>query len=88
MTAVSNTQTSSAPKSAMDVDLKEIVRAGALLAVGLPFVEVHLSNIKAREAFREHSYFSDIAQGVISGLGPIGYRLALEAAVAALTKSE
>ena len=60
----------------------------ALLAVGLPFVEVHLSNIKAREAFREHSYFSDIAQGVISGLGPIGYRLALEAAVAALTKSE
>ena len=57
----------------------------ALLAVGLPFIEVHLSNIKAREAFREHSYFSDIAVGVISGLGPIGYQLALQAAATALT---
>jgi 3-dehydroquinate dehydratase-2 len=56
----------------------------ALLGVGLPFIEVHLSNIHAREAFREHSYFSDIAEGVISGLGPIGYRLALEAAAEAL----
>ena len=56
----------------------------ALLAVGLPFIEVHLSNIMAREAFREHSYFSDIAQGVISGLGPMGYRLAVEAAVTLL----
>ena len=56
----------------------------ALLAVGLPFIEVHLSNIMAREAFREHSYFSDIAQGVISGLGAMGYRLAVEAAVTLL----
>lgn len=59
----------------------------ALLAVDLPFIEVHLSNIKAREAFREHSYFSDIAQGVISGLGPIGYGLALVAANHYLTRS-
>ena len=52
----------------------------ALLAVGIPFIEVHLSNVHAREAFRHHSYFSDIAQGVIVGLGPLGYRLALQAA--------
>jgi 3-dehydroquinate dehydratase-2 len=52
----------------------------ALLAVGIPFVEVHLSNVHAREEFRHHSYFSDIAQGVIVGLGPLGYRLALQAA--------
>lgn len=49
----------------------------ALLAVNKPFVEVHLSNIHRREAFRHHSYFSDIAIGVISGLGPEGYLLAL-----------
>jgi 3-dehydroquinate dehydratase-2 len=53
----------------------------ALLAVRLPFIEVHLSNIHAREPFRAHSYFSDIAEGTISGLGAIGYELALSAAV-------
>lgn len=51
----------------------------ALLATGIPFIEVHLSNIHAREAFRKHSYFSDIAQGVICGLGAQGYELALRA---------
>jgi 3-dehydroquinate dehydratase-2 len=50
----------------------------ALAAVRIPFVEVHLSNIHAREAFRQHSFFSDIAIGVISGLGHQGYLLALE----------
>ena len=53
----------------------------ALKAVGIPFIELHLSNVHAREEFRKHSYFSDIAVGVISGLGPIGYELALLAAV-------
>jgi 3-dehydroquinate dehydratase-2 len=53
----------------------------ALLGVGLPFYEVHLSNTYAREAFRHHSYFSDAAAGVIVGLGPLGYELALEAAL-------
>ena len=53
----------------------------ALLAVRIPFIEVHLSNVHAREDFRSHSYFSDIAVGVISGLGPIGYELALQAAL-------
>jgi 3-dehydroquinate dehydratase-2 len=52
----------------------------ALQAVGIPFIEVHLSNIHAREEFRRQSYFSDIAVGVISGLGPVGYELALQAA--------
>ena len=56
----------------------------ALLAVRIPFIEVHLSNVHAREEFRRHSYFSDIAVGVISGLGPIGYELALQAALAYL----
>ncbi|TAJ91480.1 MAG: type II 3-dehydroquinate dehydratase [Gammaproteobacteria bacterium] len=51
----------------------------ALLGVAIPFIEVHLSNIFAREEFRRHSYISDIAKGVISGLGPEGYRLALQA---------
>lgn len=50
----------------------------ALAAVAIPFVEVHLSNVHAREAFRQHSYFSDLAVGVISGLGHEGYLLALE----------
>jgi len=49
----------------------------ALTAVAIPFVEIHLSNVFAREAFRRHSYFSDIAVGVISGLGARGYELAL-----------
>jgi 3-dehydroquinate dehydratase-2 len=53
----------------------------ALLAVRLPFIEVHLSNTYARESFRSHSYFSDIAQGCIVGLGAIGYELALRAAI-------
>jgi 3-dehydroquinate dehydratase-2 len=53
----------------------------ALSAVGIPFIEVHLSNIHAREEFRKESFFSDIAVGVISGLGPVGYELALTAAV-------
>jgi 3-dehydroquinate dehydratase-2 len=50
----------------------------ALAAVSIPFVEVHLSNVHAREPFRHHSYFSDLAIGVISGLGHEGYLLALE----------
>ena len=53
----------------------------ALLAVKIPFIEVHLSNVHAREEFRHHSFFSDIAQGVICGLGAIGYELALKAAI-------
>jgi 3-dehydroquinate dehydratase-2 len=52
----------------------------ALLGVSIPFIEVHLSNIFARESFRHHSYLSDIAVGVISGLGAQGYELALHAA--------
>ena len=52
----------------------------ALLATQIPFIEVHLSNVHAREPFRKHSYFSDIAKGVISGLGAAGYELALLAA--------
>jgi 3-dehydroquinate dehydratase-2 len=57
----------------------------ALLAVAIPFIEVHLSNIHARETFRQHSYLSDIAKGVICGLGADGYRYALESAVATLS---
>jgi 3-dehydroquinate dehydratase II len=56
----------------------------AILGVSLPFIEVHLSNVHAREAFRRHSYFSDIAVGQIVGLGPLGYELALRAAAARL----
>jgi 3-dehydroquinate dehydratase-2 len=52
----------------------------ALLGVDLPFIEIHLSNVFAREAFRHRSYLSDIAVGVISGLGPQGYELAVQAA--------
>ena len=54
----------------------------ALLAVAIPFIEVHLSNVHAREAFRHHSYLSDIAAGVITGLGVNSYTLALQAAIA------
>lgn len=57
----------------------------ALAAVDIPFIEVHLSNIHAREPFRHHSYFSAIAEGVICGLGPDGYRLALDAAISRLS---
>ena len=53
----------------------------AMAAVAIPFIEVHLSNVHARESFRGHSYFSDIAEGVISGLGSQGYELALAAAL-------
>jgi 3-dehydroquinate dehydratase-2 len=56
----------------------------AFLAVSLPFIEVHLSNVFAREEFRHRSYLSDLAVGCIVGLGPIGYELALEAACARL----
>ncbi|QQD24908.1 type II 3-dehydroquinate dehydratase [Venatoribacter cucullus] len=53
----------------------------ALAGVAIPFIEVHISNVHAREAFRQHSYLSDIAIGVIAGLGVQGYELALQAAV-------
>lgn len=53
----------------------------ALLAIDMPFIEVHLSNVYAREDFRHKSYFSDIAEGVITGLGPRSYELALIAAM-------
>lgn len=53
----------------------------ALAAVNIPFIEVHLSNVYAREDFRRHSYFSDLAKGVISGLGATGYSLALTSAI-------
>lgn len=58
----------------------------AFLATQIPFIEVHLSNVHAREPFRKHSYFSDIARGVISGLGATGYELALQAAHQILTE--
>ncbi|HEX7606128.1 MAG TPA: type II 3-dehydroquinate dehydratase [Usitatibacter sp.] len=58
----------------------------ALAAVRIPFIEVHLSNVHAREDFRRHSYFSDLAAGVIAGLGPVGYEFALEAAARALSR--
>jgi 3-dehydroquinate dehydratase II len=54
----------------------------ALLSVAIPFIEIHLSNVHAREAFRHHSYLSDVAVGVIAGLGAQGYGLALQAAMA------
>jgi 3-dehydroquinate dehydratase II len=57
----------------------------ALAGVALPFVEVHLSNVHKREAFRQHSYLSAIAVGVICGLGPDGYRLALQHALSLRT---
>ena len=57
-----------------------------LAGVAIPFTEVHLSNIHQREEFRKHSYLSDIATGVICGLGAIGYELALQAAIARLQK--
>jgi 3-dehydroquinate dehydratase-2 len=57
-----------------------------LAGVAIPFIEVHLSNIHQREEFRKHSYLSDIAVGVICGLGAIGYELALQAATSRLQK--
>ena len=56
----------------------------ALLGVAIPFIEVHISNVHAREVFRHHSYLSDIAVGVISGLGVQGYEFALQAALSQL----
>ncbi|TNF65271.1 MAG: type II 3-dehydroquinate dehydratase [Gammaproteobacteria bacterium] len=53
----------------------------ALLGVNLPFIEIHISNVHARESFRHSSYFSDIAYGIICGLGLTGYKLALNAAI-------
>lgn len=58
----------------------------ALSAVGIPFIEVHLSNVFARESFRHQSYFTDIAVGIIGGLGAKGYELALEYALQYTTK--
>jgi len=58
----------------------------ALLAVNIPFIEVHLSNVHAREDFRQHSYLSDVAKGVICGLGAKGYSYALESAIEYLEK--
>ena len=60
----------------------------ALLAVGIPFIEIHLSNVHAREEFRRHSYVSDVAVGVITGLGALGYQLALQAACAQLARPQ
>lgn len=60
----------------------------ALLGVKIPFIEVHLSNTHARESFRHHSYFSDIAEGIIIGLGGQGYSLALQAAIQHINTQE
>jgi 3-dehydroquinate dehydratase-2 len=59
----------------------------ALLATKIPFIEVHLSNVHAREPFRRHSYLADIARGVICGFGALGYELALQAAIHELDKT-
>ena len=59
----------------------------AILGVKIPFIEVHLSNVHAREDFRQHSYLSDIAVGVICGLGATGYEFALQAGLEHLNKS-
>jgi 3-dehydroquinate dehydratase-2 len=59
----------------------------ALAATNIPFIEIHLSNTYAREEFRKHSYFSDLAQGVICGLGALGYELGLQAALQKLEQS-
>lgn len=59
----------------------------ALLGVNIPFVEIHLSNVHARESFRQHSYFSDVAVGVICGLGPQGYALGLEFVITRLLET-
>jgi len=58
----------------------------AILSVNIPFIEIHLSNVHQRESFRHHSYFSDVAVGVICGLGPAGYEYALQAAATQLSQ--
>jgi 3-dehydroquinate dehydratase-2 len=58
----------------------------AILGVSVPFIEVHLSNVHAREPFRRHSYFADIAVGSVVGLGAFGYELALQAAIRHLAR--
>ena len=60
----------------------------AILAIDIPFIEVHLSNVYRRETFRHHSWFSDIAVGTITGLGSHGYQLALDAALRILKKKD
>ncbi len=60
----------------------------AIAAVAIPFIEVHLSNVHAREAFRRHSYFSDRAVGVIAGFGAQSYQLAIQAAISRLPREE
>lgn len=60
----------------------------ALLAVAIPFVEIHLSNVHAREPFRHHSYLSDVAKGVICGLGAKGYEYALDFAIEQIKDKE
>ncbi len=60
----------------------------ALLSIDVPFIEVHLSNVHARESFRQHSYFSDVAVGVICGFGAQGYSFALDAIYEHLTSKE
>lgn len=59
----------------------------ALAGVAIPFVEVHLTNVHRREAFRHHSYFSDMAEAVMAGFGPAGYRYALDFALSRLSKT-
>ncbi len=59
----------------------------ALAAVAIPFIEVHLSNVHAREAFRKHSFLSDLAVGVVTGLGADGYEFALDAAIRRISKN-
>ncbi|WP_110668198.1 type II 3-dehydroquinate dehydratase [Salinicola halophilus] len=58
----------------------------ALTGVAIPFIELHLSNVHAREPFRQHSYFTDVARGVIAGFGAESYTLALDAAIAELNR--
>jgi 3-dehydroquinate dehydratase-2 len=65
-----------------------VVLRDAMAAAAIPFIEVHLSNIHAREPFRRHSYFTDLAIGMVCGLGPIGYGLALNAAMQRLQSGD
>lgn len=60
----------------------------ALSGVDIPFIEIHLSNVHARESFRKHSYFSDIAVGIISGLGALSYELALQSAMSQIKPNQ